>query len=97
MAEAARELCRAGQFDPKIILHAIQACKEDPEWRAAYARFVGGDIYQTGNDLKQQINREFGRSVKAAAQADIQRDERGRLIRNQEEGEIIQSYTLLKK
>ena len=97
VAEAARELCRAGQFDPKIILHAIQACKEDPEWRAAYARFVGGDIYQTGNELKQQINREFGRSVKAATRAHVQKDERGRPIRDSVEDEIIQSYTLLKK
>ena len=97
VAEAAQELCRAGRFGPKIILHAIQACTKDPEWRAAYARFVGGDIYQTGNDLKQQINREFGRSVKAATQAHVQKDERGRPIRETVEDEIIQSYTLLKK
>ena len=97
VAEAARELCRAGQFGPRIILHAIKACEEDPEWRAAYARFVGGDIYQTGNDLKQQINREFGRSVKAATRAHVQKDEHRRPIRDSVEGEIIQSYTLLKK
>ena len=97
VAEAARELRRAGRFGPKIILHAIQACGEDPEWRAAYARFVGGDIYQTGNELKQQINREFGRSVKAATQAHVQKDRSGRPIREAVEDEIIQSYTLLKK
>ena len=97
VAETARELCRAGRFGPKIILHTIQACTEDPDWRAAYARFVGGDIYQTGNDLKQQINREFGRSVKAAAGAHVQKDKIGRPIRDEVEGEIIQSYTLLKK
>ena len=97
VAEAARELCRAGRFDPAITLHAIRACKEDPEWLAAYARFVGGDIYQTGNDLKQQINREFGQSVKAATRAHVQKDERGRPIRASVEDEIIQSYTLLTK
>ena len=97
VAEAARELCRAGRFDPAITLHAIRACKEDPEWLAAYARFVGGDIYQTGNELKQQINLDFGRSVKAATRADVQKDERGRPIRASVEDEIIQSYTLLKK
>ena len=53
VAEAARELCRAGQFDPKIILHAIQACKEAPEWRAAYARFVGGDTQTGSSGLKR--------------------------------------------
>ena len=97
VAEAARELCRAGRFGPKIILHAIQACSEDPGWRAAYSRFVGGDIYQAGNELKQQINREFGRSVKAATQAHVQKDKSGRPVRETVEGEIIQSYTLLKK
>ena len=97
VADAAREICRTDRFGPNITLHAIQACVEDPEWRAAYARIVGGDIYQTGNDLKQQINREFGRSVKAAIQAHVQKDERGRRIRRAVEGEVIQSYTLLKK
>lgn len=97
VAEAAEELCRAGQFGPRIILHAIHACTEDPDWRAVYARFVGGDIYQTGNDLKRQINLDLGKSVRAAAQAQVQRDKRGRKIRDQVEGEIIQSYTLLKK
>lgn len=97
VAEAARELCRAGRFDPAITLHAIKACSEDPEWSADYARFVGGDIYQTGNHLKQQINLEFGRSVKAATRAQVQKDESGRPIRESVEGEIIQSYTLLKK
>ena len=97
VAKVARELCRTGNFVPAITLHAIRACKEDPEWLAAYTRFVGGDIYQTGNHLKQQINLEFGRSVKAAAQADVQKDKRGRRIRGKVEGEIIQSYTLLKK
>ncbi|MCY4607223.1 MAG: phospholipase D family protein [bacterium] len=97
VAEAARELCRAGRFGPKIILHAIQACTRDPEWRAAYARFVGGDIYRTDNKLKEPINREFGRSVRAATRAHVQTDERGRTIRETVEGEIIQSYTLLKK
>ena len=97
VAEAARELCRAEQFDPSITLQAIRVCMRDPEWLAAYARFIGGDIYQPGNHLKQQINREFGKSVKAAAQAEVQWDERGRLIREEVGGEIIQSYTLLKK
>jgi len=97
VTEAAQEICRVGRFDPKIILHAIQTCSEDPEWRAAYARFVGGDIYQTHNKLKQQINHEFGRSVKSATQAYLQKDKSGRPIREAVEDEIIQSYTLLKK
>ena len=45
VVETARELCRTGEFAPELTLHAIRACKEDPDWLAGYARFVGGDIY----------------------------------------------------
>jgi len=97
VAEVAQELCRAQGFDPAITLHAIRACKENPEWLADYVRFVGGDPYGSGNRLKQQINQEFGRAIKAATQTDIQKDKHGRTIRREVEDEIIQSYTLLKR
>ena len=72
-------------------------CKEDPEWLTAYSRFIGGDIYQQGNRQKQRINLEFGRRVKTGVGAEVQKDEHGRRVRENVEGEIIQSYTLLKK
>ena len=94
VVEAARELCRAGQFDPSLTLRAIRVCKEDPEWLSGYTRFVGGDAYQPGNHLKRQINPDFGRLVKAGVGAQVQEDENGQPVMEEVEGEIIQSYTL---
>ncbi len=74
VVEAARELCRTGQFDPSLVLRAIRVCKEDPEWLSGYTRFVGGCIYQRANRLKQQINPDFGGLVKAGVGAEVQED-----------------------
>ena len=94
VAEAARELCRNGQLHPALTLRAIQACKEDPEWLAGYARFVGGGIYDQANPLKRPINQAFGRHVKSAVGAEDRNDENGNPVRQHVENEIIQSYTL---
>lgn len=94
VAEAARELCRNDQFDPSLTLRAIRACKEDPEWLAGYARFVGGGIYDQANPLKRPINQAFGRHVKSAVGAEDQKDKSGNPVRQHVENEIIQSYTL---
>ena len=94
VVEAARHLCRTDQFSPSLTLQAIRVCKEDPEWLAAYTRFVGGDIYQPGNPLKKQINQQFGRRVKAGVGAEDQVDEHGEPVREDVDNEIVRSYTL---
>ena len=94
VAEAARELCRDGQFHPSLTLRAIRACKEDPEWLDGYARFVGGGVYDQANPLKRRINPEFARRVKSAVGAKDQKDDSGNPVRRQVENEIIQSYKL---
>ena len=81
VVEAARELCRTGQFDPSLVLRAIRVCKEDPEWLSGYTRFVGGCIYQRANRLKQQINPDFGGLVKAGVGAEVQEDKNGKPLR----------------
>ena len=96
VVEAARELCRTDRFHPSLTLHAIRVCKEDPAWLSGYAGFAGGDIYQNGNHLKQQINPEFGRFVKAGVGAEDQEDKNGHSLREKVEGETIQSYTLFR-
>ena len=96
VVEAAQELCRTGQFGPSLTLQAIRACKKDPEWLVGYTRFVGSDIYGTGNPLKQQINPDFGRRVKAGVSAKDQEDENRKPVRQQVKDEIIQSYTLFR-
>lgn len=94
VVQAAQELCRSDQFVPALTLHAIRACKEDPNWLAGYTRFVGGDIYSNRNPLKQKINPMFGRRVKDGVGAEDRKDEKGNPIRRHVESEIIQSYTL---
>ena len=94
VAKAARDLCRNGQFHPSLTLRTIRACKEDPDWLAGYARFVGGGIYDQANPLKQRINPAFGRRVKSAVGAKAQKDKSGNPVRRHVENEIIQSYTL---
>ena len=96
VVEAARELCRTGQFDPSLTLQAIRVCKEDPEWLAGYTRFVGGGIYRRGNPVKRLINPGFGQRVKAGVGAEDQEDDNDRTVRAQVNGEIIQSYTLFR-
>ena len=96
VVEAARELCRTGQFVPSLTLRAIRVCKEDPEWLNGYTRFVGGGIYQQGNRLKRQINPNFGQLVKSGVGANDQEDERGQPVTEKVEGEIIQRYTLFR-
>jgi len=93
VVEAARELCRTGRFDQSLTLQAIRMCKDDPEWLSGYTGFVGGGIYERGNHLKQTINREIGRSVRAAVGAEVVTDGNGRTARVNVDGEIIQGYT----
>ena len=93
VVDAARELCRTGRFDQSLTLQAVRMCKDDPEWLSGYTRFVGGGIHEPGNRLKQEINREIGRSVRAAVGAEVVTDGNGQPARVNVTGEIIQSYT----
>ena len=93
IVDAARELCRTDRFDQSLTLQAIRMCKGDLEWLSGYTRFVGGGIYEHGNRLKQPINQEIGRSVRAAVGAEVVTDSNGRPARVNVTGEIIQGYT----
>ena len=95
VVEAARELCRSDQFDQSLTLRAIRVCKEDAGWLSEYTRYVGGDIYQHRNHLKQEINREIGRRVRAGVGATVVTDDNERRAREEVADEIIQSYTPL--
>ena len=95
VVEAARKLCRTGHFDQSLTLQAIRVCKEDPAWLSGYTTCIGGDIYQHGNHLKQEINREIGRRVKAAVRAEVVTDNNGNPAKEDVADEIIQSYTPL--
>ena len=74
VVDAARGLCRTGRFDQSLTLQSVRMCNDDPEWLSGYTRFVGGGIHEHGNHLKQRINQEIGRSVKAAVGAEVVTD-----------------------
>ena len=93
VVETAREICRAGKFDRDLTLRAIQLCKKDGPWLADYTRYVGGSIYQHGNHLKQEINREIGRRVRIGVGAEVVTRSNGRPAKVGIADEIIQSYT----
>ena len=96
VVEAARNLCRADKFNPRLTLLAIQVCMEDQAWLNGYTRFVGGDIYRRGGPLKRKINPDFGTRVKAGVGAKDQEYENGQSVRKKVRGEIIQSCTLFR-
>ncbi len=93
VVENARKICRAGKFDRDLTLRAIQQCKEEGPWLADYTRYVGGSIYQHGNHLKQEINREIGRRVRVGVGAKVVTRSNGRPAQEDIADEIIQSYT----
>ena len=68
-------------------------CKADPEWRAGYTSFVGGNIYGKRNPLKRLINPDFGSRVKAGVGAENLETENGKPVMGFVEDEIVQTYT----
>ena len=90
------ELCRTGRFAPSLTLDSIRVCKDDTEWLAGYTRFVGGDINENVNPLKQHINPEFGRRVKAKVRAEYQPSKNGKPARRHVKNEIVGSCTLFR-
>ena len=95
--EAAQNRCRTGQFDCHLILNAILDCKNDDAWLRDYETYVGGKSDESGNRLKKQVNQQMGRRIKKGVGGEDLLDDDGRIIRRSVIGEIIQSYTLLKK
>ncbi|MFZ2104503.1 MAG: hypothetical protein WAV18_03820 [Roseiarcus sp.] len=91
--EAAKAICRNGQFTSAITLASIQACKKDPEWLNGYRAFVQDDIYKNGNPLKGIINREIGFRIRAGIGGKVVTDANGKHEIVKVLGEIIQSFT----
>ena len=84
-------------FSPDITLHTIQACTKNPDWAAKYREFVGDDIFKSGLPEKGRINRELGFRIKAALGAETMKDSTGKVVTVKVLGEIIQSYSRLRK
>ena len=81
-----------------ITLQVFRAAMADDKFRRDYTTHIGGaDPYHHGNPLKE-VNRELGWRIKNALAADVVKDEDGKTVeRRNLKGEVIQSYTLLKR
>ncbi|WP_444668410.1 hypothetical protein [Cereibacter changlensis] len=91
--EAAKAICREGNFDEDVTLRAIQRVKEDPKWVQDYAAYVQDDIYKNGNPRKGPINREIGFRIREGIGAVVVKGADGKSASKKVLGEIIQSYT----
>lgn len=95
----ARELDEAGGFDEHFILNVMKRAAADPAFQADYEAALDGE----GKDdkalarAKAPINQQMGRLIKRAAGAKSKRDENGKIMRGQVQGEMISAYTLLEK
>lgn len=91
--EAAKELCRKGQFSRSITFDAITVCMNDPAWVADYRDVIGDDIFKTGVARKGPVNRELGYRIKAGIGGEVEKDDNGKPGIVKVLGAIIQSYT----
>lgn len=95
----ARELDEAGGFDDHFILNVLKKAAADPQFVADYNAALDGE----GKDdkalarAKAPIHQQMGRLIKRAAGAKSKRDENGKILRGQVQGEMISAYTLLEK
>ena len=95
----ARELDEAGGFDDHFILNVMKKAAADPQFVADYNAALNAE----GKDdkavarAKAPIHQQLGRLIKRAAGAKSKRDENGKIMRGQVQGEMISAYTLLEK
>jgi hypothetical protein len=98
VVEIATKMFRDGDFSPDITLHVFRRAIEDKAFVADYTAHIGGaDPYVHGNPLKE-VNRELGWRIKNAMPVEVVKDADGKPVeRRNLKGEVIQSYTLLKR
>jgi hypothetical protein len=94
VAEAAVAIFQNEGVPPDIINRAIADCMTNQGFATDYEIYVGDNPYKHGNPRKE-INKEFGRAVKAAVGAKTKRTANGKAVKTPVAGAIIQSYTVL--
>ena len=92
----AQKLDAEGRFDEHFILTVMKEAAADPEFKDLYDRATGG---QAKFAVRQRriLNQQLGRVIRGAAKAKGKRTEDGSVARAQIKGEIIRTYTLLKR
>lgn len=95
----AREMAQAGAFDEHFILNVVRNASADADFVAQYEAAVDAQTADERALARAQapINQQMGRLIKRAAAARSKRDDQGKILRAQVQGEMISSYTLLEK
>lgn len=98
VVEIAVKMERDHEFSPDITLHVFRRAMQDKAFVTDYTAHIGGaNPYVHGNPLKE-VNRELGWRIKNALPVEVVKDSEGKPVeRRNLKGEVIQSYTLLKR
>lgn len=98
VVQIAVSMFKNGEFSQDITLHVFQRAMKDPAFLADYTAHIGGvDPYLHGNPLKE-VNRELGWRIKNALPVEVMKTPGGKPDeRRNLKGEVIQSYTLLRR
>ena len=86
-----------GDFDEHFILNVMKKASQDAEFTSLYETAVGAEGDKTKRRDRVSLNQQLGRLIKRAAGAKSKRDENGKIMRAQVQGQILTSYTLLDK
>ena len=97
--DLARKTDEEGGFDEHFIGNVMKQASQDESFKSLYDQAVGAneDNPKRAARARAPLNQQLGRLIKRAAGAKSKRDENGKILRTQIQGEIISTYTLLDK
>jgi len=97
--DLARKTDAEGGFDEHFIGNVMKKAAQDEVFRKLYDQAVGEETENPKRSARNRVplNQQLGRLIKRAAGAKSKRDETGKILRAQVQGEILTTYTLLDK
>ena len=97
--EIAQDIEGEGGFDENFILTVLKRASADAVFQTAYQTATTPDPENERANRRASValNQQLGRVIKRAAGARSLRNEKGKIQRAQVQGEMIATYTLLKK
>jgi len=99
IVDLARDMDAKSGFDEHFVLNVVKKAASEPTFVANYEAAVDAGTADERSLARAQapINQQIGRLIKRAAGARSKRDDNGKIIRAQVQGELIGTYTLLEK
>ena len=86
-----------GEFDEHFILTVMKKASQDAEFKSLYDQAIGATDEKPRRRDRVSLNQQLGRLIKRAAGAKSKRDDNGKIMRSQAQGQLLTSYTLLEK